>query len=153
MDVPEVEHRELSGNLDGAVAAVIAERASRARMRQMDRFASDGILYHHLIYAKFDRAVPARAVDGFLLDARQSADVARKAIYRSIDAWLTIRNQLSTDTPDILEFLVHFNRLRREVEDPFPELTDPISHQPEDSIHSQMRGSDTFPCSPGNSFV
>lgn len=58
-------------------------------------------------------------------DARLSAQVAWKGIQRSIEAWLNLRNAFPGKEAGILEMLLQLDRLRREVEEEFPESASP----------------------------
>lgn len=83
--------------------------------------------YQHLIYVKLVRAVRGKLEekseipDEFPKDSDGSAKVALIAMDRSIAAWGEMRNQFPEQEDDILNLLVHLDRLRRKVEKVFPE--------------------------------
>lgn len=82
--------------------------------------------YQHLIYAKLMRAIHGRLEekpeihDEFASDSDGSAKVALIAIDRSMAAWGEIRNYYPLGDGDILDLMVHLDRLRRSVEKVFP---------------------------------
>ena len=83
--------------------------------------------YQHQIYVKLMRAVRGKLEerteidDDFPKDSDGSAKVALIAIDRSIAAWGELRNQFHEQEDDILDLLVHLDRLRRNVENEFPD--------------------------------
>jgi hypothetical protein len=82
--------------------------------------------YQHQIYVKLMRAIRGhleekpKILDEFANDSDGSAKVALIAIDRSIAAWGEIRNHYPLRDHDILDLLVHLDRLRRRVEKVFP---------------------------------
>jgi len=82
--------------------------------------------YQHQIYVKLMRAIRGaleekpEILDEFSSDSDGSAKVALIAIDRSIAAWGEIRNHYPLRDSDILDLLVHLDRLRRKVEKVFP---------------------------------
>jgi hypothetical protein len=82
--------------------------------------------YQHQIYVKLMRAVRGELeerqeiLDEFPRDSDGSAKVALIGIDRSISAWGQIRNCLPMRTDDLEDLLVHLYRLRRKVEETFP---------------------------------
>ena len=83
--------------------------------------------YQHQIYVKLMRAVRgiledrSESLDEFPKDSDGSAKVALIGIDRSIAAWGEMRNHFPNREDDILDLLVHLDRLRRKVESEFPE--------------------------------
>jgi len=83
--------------------------------------------YQHQIYIKLMRAIRGRLeekqedFDEFAKDSDGSAKVALIAIDRSMAAWGELRGHFPILASDILNILVHLDRLRREVEKVFPE--------------------------------
>jgi hypothetical protein len=83
--------------------------------------------YQHQIYVKLMRALMPDDFellddDGkpFPKDSDGSAKVALIAMDRSIAAWGTLREHFPEKTDDILDLLVHLDRLRRKTEQHFP---------------------------------
>ena len=82
--------------------------------------------YQHQIYVKLMRAIQGACeerpeiLDEFPKDSDGSAKVALIAIDRSIAAWGELRNHFPEREDDILDLLVHLDRLRRKVEEVFP---------------------------------
>ena len=82
--------------------------------------------YQHQIYVKLMRAVRGELreeqeiLDEFPKDSNGSAKVALIAIDRSIAAWGEIRNHFPLFNKDIMDLLLHLERLRRKVEKVFP---------------------------------
>ena len=83
--------------------------------------------YQHQIYVKLMRAVRGTLdeepefLDEFAKDSDGSAKVALIAMDRSIAAWGEIRKHFRLFEREILELLVHLERLRRIVENAFPD--------------------------------
>ncbi len=84
--------------------------------------------YQHQIYVKLKRAfirddfIDEEWRDAFLQsDSDGSAKVALIGIDRSIGAWGKLREHFPERTDSILDILVHVDRLRRRVEQLFPE--------------------------------
>ena len=83
--------------------------------------------YQHLIYAKLMRAVRGRLEeeaeinDEFCRDSDGSAKVALIGMDRSIGAWGAIRTYYPLADRHILKQLVHLDRMRRAVEQVFPD--------------------------------
>jgi len=82
--------------------------------------------YQHFIYVKLVRATrgsleeASQSLDEVSEDASGSAKVALIAIDRSIAAWGQMREHFSGRRDDILDILVHLDRLRRKTETLFP---------------------------------
>jgi len=82
--------------------------------------------YQDQIYVKLMRAIRGHLeekpeiLDEFANDSDGSAKVALIAMDRSIAAWGEIRNHCPLRDNDILDLLVHLDRLRRRVEKVFP---------------------------------
>jgi hypothetical protein len=90
--------------------------------------ALETILHHrYLLFTKLSRAVSStgRAEGGddpfAEEDAVRSAGVALKAVRQSIDGWVTLHDRLSLPTAGLLEMLLLLDRLRRGMEERFPE--------------------------------
>ena len=83
--------------------------------------------YQHFIYVKLIRAVQGKleetsqSLDEFPKDSDGSAKVALIAIDRSIAAWGQMREHFPQRRDDILDVLVHLDRLRRKTEALFPD--------------------------------
>ena len=83
--------------------------------------------YQHFIYVKLIRAVQdnlegtPQGLDEFPKDSDGSAKVALIAIDRSIAAWGQMREHFPQRRDDILDVLVHLDRLRRKTEAVFPD--------------------------------
>jgi len=85
--------------------------------------------YQHQIYVKLMRALHRDHYDDelkemlaeFPSDADGSAKVALIAMDRSLGAWGTLRGSLSAAGDSILDILVRLDRLRRRVEETFPQ--------------------------------
>ncbi len=83
--------------------------------------------YQHFIYVKLIRAVQGKlegtpqGLDEFPKDSDGSAKVALIAIDRSIAAWGQMREHFPQRRDDILDVLVHLDRLRRKTETLFPD--------------------------------
>jgi hypothetical protein len=84
--------------------------------------------YQHQIYVKLMRALMQDDFellddDGkpFPKDSDGSAKVALIATDRSIAAWGTLREHFPEKTDEILDLLVHLDRLRRQTEQQFPD--------------------------------
>ncbi len=83
--------------------------------------------YQHFIYVKLIRAVQGnlegtpQGLDEFPKDSDGSAKVALIAIDRSIAAWGQMREHFPQRRDDILDVLVHLDRLRRKTETLFPD--------------------------------
>ena len=83
--------------------------------------------YQHFIYVKLIRAVQgqlediSQSFDEFPKDSDGSAKVALIAIDRSIAAWGQMREHFPQRRDDILDVLVHLDRLRRKTETLFPD--------------------------------
>jgi len=83
--------------------------------------------YQHQIYVKLMRAIRGdleekpEIFDEFPSDSDGSAKVALIAIDRSIAAWGEVRNHYPLSDSDILDLLVHLDRIRRKVERVFPD--------------------------------
>ncbi|MBL7075417.1 hypothetical protein ISS37_09300 [candidate division KSB1 bacterium] len=82
--------------------------------------------YQHQIYVKLMRAIRGslqerpEILDEFPRDSDGSAKVALIAMDRSIAAWGEIGNHFPEREDDILDLLVHLDRLRRKTEKVFP---------------------------------
>ncbi len=79
--------------------------------------------YQFFIYIKLKRAVSGtlrETIEEDFKDSNGSAKVALIAIDRSIAAWSQLRNTLTERDDDILDILVHLDRLRRKTELTFP---------------------------------
>ena len=84
--------------------------------------------YQHFIYVKLIRAVQGKKLketsedfEEFPKDSDGSAKVALIAIDRSIAAWGQMREHFPQRRDDILDVLVHLDRLRRKTEAVFPD--------------------------------
>ena len=83
--------------------------------------------YQHFIYVKLIRAVQGKLeetsedFEEFPKDSDGSAKVALIAIDRSIAAWGQMRKHFPQRRDDILDVLVHLDRLRRKTETLFPD--------------------------------
>jgi hypothetical protein len=83
--------------------------------------------YQHFIYVKLIRAVQGKleetpqGLDEFPKDSDGSAKIALIAIDRSIAAWGQMREHFPQRRDDILDVLVHLDRLRRKTETLFPD--------------------------------
>ena len=83
--------------------------------------------YQHFIYVKLVRAVQGKleetpqSLDEFPKDSDGSAKVALIAIDRSIAAWGQMREHFPQRRDDILDILVHLDRLRSKTETLFPD--------------------------------
>jgi hypothetical protein len=88
--------------------------------------------YQHQIYVKLVRAIrgkreeTSRLPDGYPNDSDGSAKVALIAIDRSIAAWGEMHNHFSEHEDDILDLLVHLERLRRKIEKVFPSARESV---------------------------
>lgn len=82
--------------------------------------------YQHFIYAKIIRGLTGELrsvpeiLEDYPKDSDGSAKVALIAIDRSLAAWLELYNNFSSQEDEILEFLIHLDRLRKKVEKTFP---------------------------------
>ncbi len=82
--------------------------------------------YQHFIYVKILRALSDKMTDfeellkDYPKDSDGSAKVALIAIDRSLAAWLKLYNNFQAREDEILEFLIHLDRLRKKVEKTFP---------------------------------
>lgn len=82
--------------------------------------------YQHQIYVKLVRAIrgtleeTSRIPDEFPKDSNGSAKVALIAVDRSIAAWGVMHNHFPEREDEILNMLVHLERLRRKTEETFP---------------------------------
>jgi len=82
--------------------------------------------YQHQIYVKLMRAIRGELIekpeilDKFPKDSDGSAKVALIAMDRSIAAWGEIRKHFPEQKDEILDLLVHLDRIRRKVEKVFP---------------------------------
>ena len=82
--------------------------------------------YQHQIYIKLMRAIHGELeerpeiLDDFSKDSDGSAKVALIAIDRSISAWGNMRKYFPERGDDIIDLLVHLDRLRRKIEKVFP---------------------------------
>lgn len=82
--------------------------------------------YQHQIYIKLTRAIHGELderpeiLDDFPKDSDGSAKVALIAIDRSIAAWGNMRKHFPKRGDDIIDLLVHLDRLRRKIEKVFP---------------------------------
>ncbi len=82
--------------------------------------------YQHFIYVKLVRAITGcleetpQSLNGFPKDSDGSAKIALIAIDRSIAAWGQMRQHLPQREDNILDILVHLDRLRRKTETVFP---------------------------------
>jgi hypothetical protein len=83
--------------------------------------------YQHFIYVKLIRAVQGKlqetsqSLEEYPKDSDGSAKVALIAIDRSIAAWGQMREHFPQRRDDILDVLVHLDRLRRKTETLFPD--------------------------------
>jgi hypothetical protein len=83
--------------------------------------------YQHFIYVKLVRAITGsleevlHSVDEFPKDSDGSAKIALIAIDRSIAAWGQMSNYFPQRKDDIIDILVQLERLRRKVEELFPD--------------------------------
>ncbi|MEW6306145.1 MAG: hypothetical protein AB1705_21980 [Verrucomicrobiota bacterium] len=84
--------------------------------------------YQFFISVKLQRAITSRADEDadaeereFPRDSEGSAKIALIALDRSIEAWVAMRTRFPEKTDDILDVLVHLDRLRRAVEKTFPD--------------------------------
>jgi len=83
--------------------------------------------YQHFIYVKLLRAIrgsveeASESLDKVPDDANGSAKVALISIDRSIAAWGRMRRHFPQRDDDILDILVHLDRLRRKTERIFPD--------------------------------
>lgn len=75
--------------------------------------------YQHFIYVKLMRAIRGN-LDEFSEDSDGSAKVALIAIDRSIAAWGEMHSHFPEQKDEILDTLIHLDRLRRKVEKEFP---------------------------------
>jgi len=81
--------------------------------------------YQHQIYVKLTRALdrdgePESGSADFPKDSDGSAKVALIGIDRSIAAWARMREHFPERADEILDFLVHLDRLRHAAENEFP---------------------------------
>lgn len=82
--------------------------------------------YQYFIYVKILRALSDEMADfeeelkDYPKDSDGSAKVALIAIDRSLAAWLNLYNNFPDKEDEILEFLIHLDRLRKKVEKTFP---------------------------------
>ena len=82
--------------------------------------------YQHQIYVKLMRALRGEVIeepeilDEFPKDSDGSAKVALIAMDRSIAAWGQMRKHFPEREDEILDLLVHLDRLRRKIEKVFP---------------------------------
>jgi len=96
--------------------------------------------YQHHIYVKLMRAIRGdleekpEILDEFPSDSDGSAKIALIAIDRSIAAWGEVRNHYPLRDGDILDLLVHLDRLRRKVERVFPDARE-LTRRGFDKIH------------------
>ena len=83
--------------------------------------------YQHFIYVKLLRAITGACEEGsegpdeVPNDSNGSAKVALIAVDRSIAAWGQMQQHFPDRRDDILDILVHLDRLRRKVEIVFPD--------------------------------
>lgn len=83
--------------------------------------------YQHQMYVKLLRAIEGdlrgrpKVLDGLPKDSDGSAKVALIAMDRSIAAWGAMRHHFPEREDDILDLLVHLDRLRRKTEEAFPD--------------------------------
>jgi hypothetical protein len=83
--------------------------------------------YQHLIWIKIMRAIEGdlrrepEILDGLPRNSNGSAKVALIAIDRSMAAWGAMRNHFPEREDTILDLLVHLDRLRRKIEETFPD--------------------------------
>ena len=86
--------------------------------------------YQHQIYVKLLRAIrgeleeESELLDEFPRDSDGSAKVALIGIDRSIAAWGEVRGYFPMLQRDVMDILVHLERLRSEVEKSFPNARD-----------------------------
>lgn len=86
--------------------------------------------YQHFIYIKLIRAIRGRLEESsydfgeFTKDCDGSAKITLIAIDRSIAAWGQMREHFPERIDDILDILVHLDRLRRKTEAVFPQARD-----------------------------
>jgi len=84
--------------------------------------------YQHFIYVKFMRAMlrdddefeNSDVKDAIDYDSNGSAKIALIGIDRSISAWGSLQKRLPERSDDILDILVHLERLRKKAETEFP---------------------------------
>jgi len=83
--------------------------------------------YQHFIYVKLMRAIQGylseeqEEPDEFPRDSDGSAKIALIAIDRSMGAWGELMNRFSEEKNNVLDILVHLERLRKRVEKEFPD--------------------------------
>ncbi len=86
--------------------------------------------YQKQIYVKMMRAITGKIDENAMLPDKEddwpkdydgSAKVALIGVGRSIAAWLALRNHLPEYKDDIIDFLVHLDRLRKKIEISFPD--------------------------------
>jgi hypothetical protein len=75
--------------------------------------------YQHFIYVKLVRAMEG-SLEEFAYDSDGSAKVALIAIDRSMAAWGQMHEHFPQHQDDILDIIVHLDRLRRKAEATFP---------------------------------
>ena len=83
--------------------------------------------YQHQIYVKLMRAISGQLdedvpeTDEFPKDSDGSAKVALIGIDRSIAAWMKLRDYLPDYKDDLIDLLLHLDRLRKSIEKHFPD--------------------------------
>lgn len=123
--------RELFGQGEDEVDSEVRVDLSDVRPDQEESALGDALevirWYQHQIYVKLMRAVRGELdereeiLEEFPKDSDGSAKVALIGIDRSIAAWGEVGSHLPMLKNDILNILVHLDRLRRNVEKAFPD--------------------------------
>jgi hypothetical protein len=110
-----------SPNWETHVDGPFEERAGLRQALEVVRW------YQHLVFTKLTRAFRSKTLEdqesdqGFARDSDGSAKVALIAIDRSIAAWGDVRSRFPFQYKAIQEMLFLLDRLRKSVEDAFPE--------------------------------
>lgn len=118
-----MEYMKMVGAWFESSDGLAGETAKEADLKEIEQV----ILWHHsLICAKIRRAVqqepgdrPACS-DDMPNDSDGSAKVALIAVDRSMAAWWRMRGHFPRRKDEIIKFLVHLDRIRRELERTFP---------------------------------
>lgn len=121
-DIFEKKAEELSLNLQLDIPESAVQQKAESIMDSVEIIG----WYQHFIYVKIMRALTGELVgledilEDIPKDSDGSAKVALIAIDRSLAAWLELYNNFPDKEDEILEFLIHLDRLRKKVEKTFP---------------------------------